>query len=298
MPRDNYSDYLAFIAVAREKSFTKAAALMGVSQSALSHSVRSLEKRLGIRLLTRTTRNVAPTDAGERLLESLEPKFAEIDAAIEAVTCLRGKPAGTIRISTSDIAADTILWPKLRPVLADHPDIKLEINIDYGLTNIVENRYDAGVRFGEDIEKDMIAVRIGPDVRMVVAGSPDYFKRYPKPETPHDLVREHQCINIRLPTHGGLYAWEFGEGKDEFVVRPNGQLTFNMGAQVIQAALDGFGLCFLSEDSLKPYIERGELIAVLQDWCPPFSGFHLYYPNRLDSLPAFRLIVDALRYEQ
>lgn len=295
MPRQNYGEILAFIAVAREKSFTRAAASMGVSQSALSHTIRSLEKRLGIPLLTRTTRSVSPTEAGDRLLESVAPRFAEIDAEIEALSELRDKPVGTIRISSGDHAAETILWPKLVPLLKNYPDINLEINIDYGLTDIVAQRLDAGVRFGEQVGKDMIAVRIGPDMRMAVVGAPEYLAGKFIPLAPQDLV-EHRCINLRLPTYGGLYAWELEKDGRELHVRVEGQLTFNTVPNALNAAIDGFGLAYLPEDIVLTHLAEGRLVRVLQDWCPPFPGYHLYYPDRRRSSPAFGLILDALRY--
>lgn len=295
MARENYSEILAFIAVAREKSFTRAAASLGVSQSALSHTIRSLEKRLGIRLLTRTTRSVSTTDAGQRLVDAVAPKFSDIDAEIEALSELRDKPAGTVRISASDHAAQTVLWPRLTPLLRDYPEINLEIAIDYGLTDIVAQRLDAGVRFGEQVEKDMIAVRIGPDMRMAVVGSPDYMAGRFKPLAPQDLV-EHRCINMRLPTYGGLYAWELEKDGRELNVRVDGQLVVNTVPDSLRAALEGFGLTYLPEDIVLPHINEGRLVRVLEDWCPPFAGYHLYYPNRRRASPAFGLVVEALRW--
>ena len=292
--RDVY-DLLAFLAVARERSFTKAAAKLGVSQSALSHTVRGLEARLGLRLLSRTTRSVSPTEAGERLLLTVGPRFEEIEAEVTALSELRDKPAGTIRITTADHAADTILWPKLAKLLPEYPDIKVEIIIDYGLTDIVAQRCDAGVRLGEQVAKDMIAVRIGPDMRIAVVGSPSYFARRPPPQTPQDLV-DHDCINLRLPTYGGLYAWEFQQDERELRVRVDGQLVFNASPQILQAALEGFGLAYVVEDRAAPYLADGRLQRVLDGWCPPFPGYHLYYPSRRQSSPAFVLLVDALRY--
>jgi DNA-binding transcriptional LysR family regulator len=295
MPRENFDDLLAFLAVAKERSFTRAAAKLGVSQSALSRTIRELEERLGIRLLTRTTRSVSPTEAGERLLHTVGPRFEEIEAELEALTELREKPAGTIRINAIDYVADTILWPKLAKFLGQYPDIKVEITIDYGLTDIVAHRYDAGVRSGEQVAKDMIAVRIGPDMRMAVVGAPSYLKTRPEPKKPQDLIG-HNCINLRLPTHGGLYAWEFEKGGHELRVRVEGQLVFNGTYQMLNAAMAGFGLAYVPEDLAQPHIAKDRLKRVLEDWCPPYSGFHLYYPSRRQHSAAFALVVDALRY--
>jgi DNA-binding transcriptional LysR family regulator len=295
MQRGNLDDLVAFLAVARERSFTKAAAKLGVSQSALSHTIRDLEARLGVRLLTRTTRSVSPTEAGERLLGTVGPRFEEIEAELTAVSELREKPAGTIRITATDYAADTILWPKLTKFLQQYPDIKVEITIDYGLTDIVAGRFDAGVRSGEQVAKDMIAVRIGPDMRVAVVGAPAYFRTRSEPKKPQDLIA-HNCINLRLPTHGGLYAWEFEKGARELKVRAEGQLIFNGTFQMLNAALAGFGLAYVPEDLAQPYIAKGRLKRVLEDWCPPYSGYHLYYPGRRQSSAAFALLVDALRH--
>jgi DNA-binding transcriptional LysR family regulator len=295
MERGTLDDLSAFLAVARERSFTKAAAKLGVSQSALSHTLRALEARLGVRLLTRTTRSVAPTDAGERLLHTLGPRLEEIEAELAALSELRSKPAGTVRITATDYAADTILWPKLTKVLRQYPDIKVEIIIDYGLTDIVAERFDAGVRSGEQVAKDMIAVRIGPDMRSAVVGAPSYFSARPEPRRPQDLIG-HSCINLRLPTHGGLYAWEFEKGGRELKVRVEGQLVFNGTFQMLNAALAGFGLAYVPEDLAQPHLAKGRLKRVLEDWCPPYSGHHLYYPSRRQSSAAFALLVDALRH--
>ena len=290
MKRGNLDDLLAFLAVGRERSFTKAAAKLGVSQSALSHTVRELETRLGVRLLTRTPRSVSPTEAGERLLQTVGPRFEEVEAELAALGELREKPAGTIRINAIDYVADTILWPKLAKFLRQYPDIKVEVTIDYGLTDIVAQRYDAGVRSGEQVAKDMIAVRIGPDMRMAVVGAPSYFRKRSEPKRPQDLIG-HNCINLRLPTHGGLYAWE-----RELKVRVEGQLVFNGTFQMLNAALAGFGLAYVPEDLAQPHLAKGRLKRVLEDWCPPYAGFHLYYPSRRQSSAAFALLVDALRY--
>jgi DNA-binding transcriptional LysR family regulator len=295
MQRGNLDALLAFLAVGRERSFTKAAAKLGVSQSALSHTMRELEARLGVRLLTRTTRSVAPTDAGERLLHTLGPRFEEIDAELAALSELREKPAGTIRITATEYAVDTFLWPKLAKFLRRYPDIKVEIVMDSGLTDIVAQRFDAGVRSGEQVAKDMIAVRIGPDLRMAVVGAPSYFKTRPEPRKPQDLLG-HSCINLRLLTHGGLYAWEFEKGGRELKVRVEGQLVFNGTFQMLNAALAGFGLAYVPEDLAQPHIAKGRLKRVLEDWCLSYSGYHLYYPSRRQSSAAFALLVDALRH--
>ena len=295
MPRENLNDLIAFVAVARERSFTNAAAKLGVSQSALSHTIRELEARLGVRLLTRTTRSVSPTEAGERLLRTVGPRLDEIEAELEALSELREKPAGTVRITAGDHAVESILWPKLAKFLPDYPDIKVEIIVDYGLTDIVAQRYDAGVRWGEQVAKDMIAVRIGPDVRFAVVGAKSYFAKRPPPKMPQDLIA-HTCINLRFPTHGGLYAWEFERDGRELKVRVEGQLVFNGIFQVLDAALAGFGLAYVPEDLAQPHLAQGRLERVLEDWCPPWSGYHLYYPSRRQPSAAFALLVDALRY--
>jgi DNA-binding transcriptional LysR family regulator len=295
MRRENVSDLLGFLAVARERSFTKAAAKLGVSQSALSHTIRGLEARLRLRLLTRTTRSVSPTEAGERLLQRVGTRFEEIEAELDALSALREKPAGTIRITAGEHAAYTVLSPALVKFLPSYPDIKVEVNVDYGFTDIVAKRYDAGVRTGEQVAKDMIAVRIGPDMRSAVVGAPSYFEKHPVPKKPQDLT-EHNCINLRLPTHGGLYAWEFEKGRRELKVRVDGQLVFNTLRQRVDAALAGLGVAYLTEDSAKPHIARGSLIRVLEDWCEPYPGYHLYYPSRRQSSPAFNVLVEALRY--
>jgi DNA-binding transcriptional LysR family regulator len=295
MQRGSLDDLRALVAVERERSFTKAAAKLGVSQSALSQTIRQLETRLGVRLLTRTTRSVSPTEAGERLLRVVGPRFEEIDAELSAVAELREKPAGTIRITATEYAIDSILIPKLAKPLREYPHIKVEMIVDYGLTNIVADRYDAGVRSGEQVAKDMIAVRIGPDLRMAVVGSPSYFKAYPEPKKPQDLIG-HSCINLRLPTHDSLYAWEFERGSRELKVRVDGQLTFNATAQLLNAALVGLGLAYIPEGMVQAYIAKGRLVRVLADWCPPYSGYHLFYPSRRQSSAAFSVVVDALRY--
>lgn len=295
MPRDNLNELTAFLAVARERSFTKAAAKLGVSQSALSHTLRALEERLGVRLLTRTTRSVSPTEAGERLARTIGPRLDEIETELAALSELREKPAGTIRITAGEHSADAILWPVLEKFLPDYPDIRVEIIVDYGLTDIVAERYDAGVRLGEQVARDMIAVRIGPDMRMAVVGSPAYFATRPKPRMPQDLTT-HNCINLRLPTYGGLYAWEFEKAGRELKVRVEGQLVFNTAALRLNAVLAGLGLAYLPEDQVTAQLADGRLMRVLADWCPPFPGYHLYYPSRRQATPAFSLLVDALRH--
>jgi DNA-binding transcriptional LysR family regulator len=297
MSRTNLNDLLVFVAVARERSFTRAAAQLGVSQSALSHTIRGLEERIGVRLLTRTTRSVSPTEAGERLLHTMGPRFEEIEAEMASLSALREKPAGTIRITAVDYAADTVLWPKLEKFLPAYPDIKVEIIIDYGLTDIVAQRYDAGVRGGEQVAKDMIAVRIGPDMRYAVVGAPAYFADRKPPKTPQELV-EHSCINLRLPTHGGLYAWEFEKDGRALRVRVEGQLVFNTAAHMLKAALAGFGLTYLPEGMAAPHIAKQRLRRVLEEWCPLSPGYHLYYPSRRQSSPAFALLVEGLRHRE
>jgi DNA-binding transcriptional LysR family regulator len=295
MTTENLNDLAAFLAVARERSFTKAAAKLGVTQSALSQTIRNLEARLSLRLLTRTTRSVAPTEAGERLVRMLGPRLDEIDAELAALGDLREKPAGTIRITADEHAANMVLWPALEKFLPNYPDIKVEIVIDFGLTDIVAERYDAGIRNVELIAKDMIAVPIGPEMRMAVVGAPEYFEQNGRPQTPQELTA-HRCANLRLPTHGGLYAWEFAKKGRELRVRVDGQLVFNSVSLLVKAALGSHGLAYVPEMEAKPHIESGRLVRVLEDWCEPFSGYHLYYPSRRQQAPAFALLVDALRY--
>jgi DNA-binding transcriptional LysR family regulator len=297
MVRENVNDLLAFLAVARERSFTKAAAKIGVTQSALSHTIRQLEARLGIRLLTRTTRAVTPTEAGERLFASIGPHFDEIEAQVEALSELRDKPAGTIRITAADYAIKHVLWPKLRKFLPHYPDIKVELVLDNGLTDIVTERYDAGVRMGEHLAKDMISARIGPDFCMAVVGAPSYFASHAEPVHPKDLV-SHTCINFRLPTYGGLYVWEFEENGREIKVRVDGQLTFNNIFDLLDATLDGFGLGYIPEEISLPYVADGRLVRVLQKFSPYWEGYHLYYPSRRQSSPAFVALVEALRHRE
>lgn len=295
MAQPNFNDLAAFAVVARERSFTKAGAKLGVSQSALSQTIKGLEERLKLRLLTRTTRSVAPTEAGVRLLETIAPRFEEIEAELAALGELRGKPAGTVRITAGEHSAISILQPALRTFLPDHPDIKVEIIVDYGLTDIVAAGYDAGVRLGEQVAKDMIAVRIGPDMRMAVVGSPSYFERYGTPRKPQDLT-SHNCIAIRLPTYGGLFPWDLEKDGREVKVRSDGQLVFNNIALRLHSALDGLGLAYMPEDQVLPYVGEGSLMRVLEDWCPLFPGYHLYYPSRRHFSPALSLLVDVLRY--
>jgi DNA-binding transcriptional LysR family regulator len=295
MARQSIDDILTFLAVAEERSFTRAAAKLGVSQSALSHTIRGLEERLGLRLLTRTTRSVAPTEAGERLIRTAGPRLVEIDAELSSLSALRDKPAGVIRITAGEHAAQAVIWPALARLLPRYPDIQVELIVDYGLTDIVAERYDAGVRLGEQVAKDMIAVRIGPDMRMAVVGSPAYFEKRSKPKKPQDLTG-HDCINLRLPTYGGVYAWEFEKRGRAVKVRVEGQLVFNTIALRTDAVMDGFGLAYLPEDQVKGQIASGTLLRVLADWCPAFAGYHLYYPSRRQNSPAFALLVDALRY--
>jgi DNA-binding transcriptional LysR family regulator len=284
-----------FLVVARERSFTRSAAKLGVSQSALSHAIREIEERMGVRLLTRTTRSVSLTEAGERLLRTVQPRFEEIDSEIAAIRDLRDKPAGTVRITATEFAAETILLPKLARTLRDNPDVKVEIVVDYGLTDIVAERFDAGVRSGEQVAKDMIAVRIGPDLSMSVVGTPSYFKKHGEPAKPQDLV-SHNCISLRLPTHGGTYAWEFEKNGRELKVRTEGQMTLNSASQMLTAALEGLGLAYVPEGMAQPHIPKKRLKRVLADWCPPYPGYHLFYPSRRQSSAAFALVVEALRH--
>jgi len=295
MARNNFNDLLAFRAVAMERSFTRAAAQMGVSTSALSHAVRGLEERLNIRLLNRTTRTVVPTDAGERLLATVSALFDGVEAELARLGELRDKPSGTIRITTSAHAAKTILEPALRPLLAAYPDLTVELSADAGFIDIVAERFDAGVRLGETIAQDMIALRIGPDMRMAAAASPAYLAQHDAPLTPHDLSR-HNCINLRFPTYGGLYAWEFEKDGRALNVRVEGQLIVNDTTLALQAAIDGIGICYVTDDQVLPLIAGGRLIRVLEDWCPPFPGYHLYYPSRRQHSSAFAVLIEALRY--
>lgn len=293
MARRNLNDLLAFVTVAREGSFTRAGAVLGVSQSALSQAIKALEERLEIRLLTRTTRSVSATPAGERLLQAIGNRFDEIEAELDALTELRDKPAGSVRITCGDWVLRTILLPKLMPVMDHYPDIRIEFDVSYGLRDIVADRFDAGVRLGESIDKDMIAIPISAKLRMAAAASPAYLAKHPAPKVPEDLTR-HNCINIRFPS-GGVYVWEFERRGRQVNVRVEGQAIFNTSPHIVLAALGGAGVAFLPEEEFAPHIEEGRLVRVLQDWCPPFSGYHLYYPSRRQHSPAFSLVVDALR---
>lgn len=295
MRREDLVDLNAFLVVAGEQSFTRAAAKLGTSQSALSYTIRRLEERLGVRLLTRTTRRVAPTEAGEKLLKTLGPALDDIAVELASIAEFRDKPAGNIRITTPEHAALGLLWPAMKRLLPDYPDIHVELTIDSAFSDIVAERFDAGVRLGESIAKDMVAVRIGPDLRMAVVGAPDYFARNGKPESPHDLAA-HTCLNLRMETAGGFYAWEFEKDGRELRVRVEGPLAFNNARMIVRASLDGFGLCSLPEDIVAEHLAEGRLIRVLEDWCAPFSGYHLYYPSRRQPSAAFALLVDALRY--
>jgi DNA-binding transcriptional LysR family regulator len=295
MKREDLGELMAFLAVAEERSFTRAAAKLGTSQSALSHTLRRLEGRLGVQLLTRTTRSVAATDAGERLVETLRPAFSDIEAKLAALGELREKPAGVIKINTSEHAARSILWPALAGLLPNYPDVKVELFVESGLVDIVAERFDAGVRLGEQLAKDMVAVRISPELRMAAVASPSYFTAHPAPHSPHDLAR-HACINLRLATHGGLYAWEFEKDGRELNVRVDGQLTFNRPDLTKDAALVGMGIAYLPEDHVAAELSTGALVRALDDWCPRFPGYHLYYPARRQQSPAFALVVEALRY--
>lgn len=296
MSRDNYSGLLAFVTVAREGNFTRAAAKLGVSQSALSHSINTLESHLGIRLLTRTTRNVSPTEAGERLYRNISTQMAEIDTQVQALSEFRDTPTGTIRITATDYAIKTILWPKLIKFLQKYPDIKIELDSDYTMRDLAADRYDAGVRLGESLAQDMIAVRVGPDMRFALVGTKEYFAGNPPPMTPHDLVH-HRCVNLRLPTHGGLYAWEFKKkGGRAFTVRVDGQLVVNGIYEVLDGALAGLGLAYVPESMVEPHVAAGHLVRILEEWCPLWSGYHLYYPSRRQPSQAMKLLIEELRY--
>ena len=295
MAKGSYNDLLAFIAVAREQSFTRAAAQLGVSQSALSHLIRALEVRMGVRLLTRTTRSVSPTEAGQRLMQNIAPRFQEIEAELMAVGELRDKPAGTIRITATENAAETVLWPRLAKLLPRYPLIKVEVTAESRFIDLVAERYDMGVRLGDDLARDMTTVRIGPDMRIAIVGSPGYLAKRPAPSRPQDLA-DHDCINLRLMSHGELYAWEFKKGRHRVNMRVEGQLVFNGTRPILQAALAGFGLGYLPEEMVRPYIARSRLQPVLQDWCPTFTGYHLYYPSRRQLSRAMTVLIDALRH--
>ena len=295
MRRDELGDLTVFLAVAEERSFTRAAARLRTSQSALSQTVRRLEARLGLKLLTRTTRSVAPTEAGEQLLGTLRPAFDDIDTKLAALSELRDKPAGSIRITTSQHAAETVLWPAASKLLRKYPEMKLEVSVDSALTDIVASRFDAGIRLGEQVARDMVAVRIGPALRMAVVGAPSYFATRPVPKTPHDLT-QHACVNIRMQTLGGLYVWEFGKHGRGLNIRVDGPLVFNSVPMVLKAVAEGFGLACVMEDHVARLVARGTFVRVLDDWCPAFPGYHLYYPSRRQSSPAFTLLAEILRY--
>lgn len=295
MLKDNFNDLLSFMVVARERSFTRAAAQLGVSQSALSHAMRNLEARLEVRLLTRTTRSVAPTEAGEQLFMRLSPHLMEIEQELTALRDTRDRPAGNIRLTAGEHAMSAVLWPVLKPFMAQYPDINVEVTVDDGLTDIVDGRFEAGVRLGEQVAKDMIAIRIAPDMRMAVVGSADYLHRFGVPETPEQLD-QHRCINMRLPTRGGLYAWEFERDGRELRVRVDGQLILNSLPQRIDAAENGLGLAYVPEDAVQDALAEGRLVRVLEAWCPAFAGYHLYYPSRRQHTSAFSLLIAALRH--
>lgn len=295
MLKDNFNDLLSFMVVARERSFTRAAAQLGVSQSALSHAMRNLEARLEVRLLTRTTRSVAPTEAGEQLFMRLSPHLLEIEQELTALRDTRDRPAGNIRLTAGEHAMSAVLWPVLKPFMAQYPDINVEVTVDNGLTDIVDGRFDAGVRLGEQVAKDMIAVRIAPDMRMAVVGSAEYLQRFGVPETPEQLD-QHRCINMRLPTRGGLYAWEFERDGRELCVRVDGQLILNSLPQRIDAAENGLGLAYVPEDAVQDALAESRLVRVLEAWCPAFTGYHLYYPSRRQHTTAFALLIAALRH--
>ncbi|MBY4871005.1 LysR family transcriptional regulator [Burkholderia sp. Bp9017] len=295
MPRENLNDLLVFLAVARDRSFTRAAARLGVSQSALSQTMRDLETRLGVRLLTRTTRSVSTTEAGEALFQAVAPRIEEIEMKLAAVSDFRDKPAGVVRITATEHPIDTIIWPKLRHVLPDYPDIRVELSVDYGLSNIVEERYDIGVRYGDQVAKDMIAVRISPDIRMAMVASPAYLDGRKLPKTPQDLL-DHDCVTLRLATARGIYAWELKKGRNEIQARVNGRITCNTQPHLVQAALDGFGIAFVTEDIVLDHVRSGRLRIVMPDWCPAFPGYHAYYPSRRQASRAFSVVIDALRH--
>lgn len=297
MQKPNLNDLQAFVTVARERSFTRAAAQLGMSRSALSHAMRTMEERLGVRLLTRTTRSVSTTDAGARLLASVAPRLQEIDFELGSLTALRDKPAGTVRITAHDHAIVTALWPRLLPLMKEYPDVQIEISVDYAMRDIAAHRFDAGVRTGNRVDKDMIAVPIAPPLRMAVAASPDYLAGRTLPKTPQDLT-QHRCVNLRLPTLGGLYAWDFQRKGQSLNVRVQGQATFNNTFLMLQAAVDGMGFAYVPYDIIEPHLAAGRLVPVLEDWWPTFPGYHLYYPNRRQLPPALALVVEALRYRE
>ena len=297
MARDNITDILAFLAVAQERSFTRAAAKLGISQSALSHTVRALETRMGVRLLTRTTRSVSPTEAGERLIQTVGPRIEEIEAEITAVSDLGDRPIGTIRITAIDHVVDEVLWPRLAPVLAQYPDVRVEISADYRMVDIAAERYDIGVRYGDQVQQDMVAVKLTDDIGMSIVGAPQYFESHRMPESVADLLR-HNCICLRLSGSGGIYAWELRDGDRNVEVRVSGQLIFNGAYQMLNAALSGYGLAFLPQEMTQPHVEAGRLRRVMEDNCPSFPGLHAYYPSHRNSSRAMRLVIDAIRFKQ
>ncbi|MGY3885781.1 LysR family transcriptional regulator [Aeromonas aquatica] len=297
MLKENFNELQLFLAVARERSFTRAASKLGVSQSALSHAIKALEERLNMRLLTRTTRSVAPTEVGERIIACLEPRLADLELALGAILQINGTATGNLRLSAGEHAVRSLLWPKLKPFLKAHPQIKVELVVDNGFVDIVAGRFDGGVRLGESVDKDMVAVRIGPDIRMVVVGAPAYLASRGTPQTPHELSH-HCCINMRLPTAGGLYHWEFEQGGKPLRVRVEGQLILNLLGERIEAAEEGLGLACVPEDMVQGALGAGTLVQVLADWCPTFAGYHLYYPSRKQHTPAFALLIEALRHGQ
>lgn len=295
MLKENFNELQIFLVIARERSFTKAAGKLGVSQSALSHTIKALEERLNLRLLTRTTRSVAPTEVGERIINCLEPRLADLEEELGSLLQTNGATSGNIRLSSGEHSAQSLLWPKLKPFLREYPEIKVELVVDNGFVDIVEGRFDAGIRLGESVHKDMIAVRIGPDMRMAVVGAPSYLASQGIPLTPHEL-QHHRCINMRLPTSGGLYHWEFEKDGKPLRVRVEGQLTFNHLSERVDAAISGFGLACIPEDRVQEAVQSGQLVQVLEDWCPTFPGYYLYYPSRKQHPPAFALMIDALRF--
>lgn len=297
MRREELSDLAVFLTVAEARSFTRAAASLGTSQSAISQIIKRLEAQIGLKLLTRNTRHVAPTEAGERLITTLGPALQEIEAGLSELNALRERPSGTVRLTSSRHAAEHILWPAVRDLMKSYPDVKVEISIDSRLTDIVSDRFDAGVRLGEQIAKDMIAIPIGPDLRMAVVGAPSYFAKQGRPKTPQHLTH-HACINIRMQTKGGLYTWEFGKDDRDLNVRVEGPFIVNDANLMLRAALEGLGLACVFEDQVSDLIKMGQLERVLEDWCPPFAGYHLYYPDRRQLPPAFSLLVNALRYRR
>lgn len=294
MARDNINDILAFLVVARERSFTKAAAKLGLTQSALSHIMRGLETRLGVRLLTRTTRSVAPTEAGERLVRTVGPRLEEIEAEIAAVSELSDKPAGTVRITAIDHVIDSVLWPRLAKLIPMYPDLRVEFSSDYRLVDVAAEQFDIGVRYGDQVEKDMVAVRLTPDVQTAIVGSPAYFETRRIPTSPSDLLK-HNCITLRLSSSGGIYAWELQKGEEKLEARVGGQVTFNGAYQMLGAALSGCGLAFVPRDMVEAHVSEGRLLSVMEDWCPAFPGLHAYYPSRRHSSRALALVIDAIR---